>query len=531
MPPLNSDVLIIGAGAGGAAAAWRLATQGLSVTCLERGDWVDPSASPSNNADWEVIRQRDWNPNPNRRAAAVDDPVDDADSEIKPLYFNAVGGSTVMWSCHFPRFHPSDFRTFTLDGTGDDWPISYDDLAPYYDLNETMMGVAGLPGNPAYPPISAPRQPPVGMSPGARRMARAFNDAGVSWWPGDIAINTAPGRDGQGVCNNCGPCELHCPKRAKSATDLNYWPAAIKAGARLVTGARATDLVTTAQGRVSGVVWLDDAGQEHVAHAPIVIVAANGIGTPRFLLNAESAKRANRSGLIGRRLMLHPFARVTGVFDAPMDGHHGIAAGTLVSHHYYETDPERGFKRGVKLQALGTHGPALTALGSLGRRVPWGQGHHAVFSNLFGHAYSLSICAEDAPHPENRIALSDKLTGSDGKPAARMVYAIPDEAKLALDFGRDRAREILALAGAHSFIEMETIPEAGFHLMGTTRMGDDPETSVLNEWCEAHDLPGLFVTDGSAFVTGAAANPTNTLQALALRAADHIVATRTDRVV
>ncbi|KMK64905.1 FAD-dependent oxidoreductase [Puniceibacterium sp. IMCC21224] len=526
---MDCDVLIIGAGAGGAAAAWRLARHGFSVTCLERGDWTDPTASPSQDPDWEVIRQRGWNPNPNLRNRAADDPVDDAESEIKPLYFDGVGGSTVMWSCHFPRFHPSDFCSNRQDGFGDDWPISYRDLAPYYNLNETMMGVAGLPGNPAYPPSDAPRLPPVGLSPGARRMAEAFNRAGVSWWPGDIAINTGPTDGQRESCNNCGPCELHCPRRAKSATDLNYWPAAIAAGAKIVTGARATDLLTTPQGTARGVVWLDKKGREHAAHAPIVILAANGLGSPRFLLNAPGAQSVNRSRLVGRRLMLHPFARVTGLFDTPMEGHRGIAAGSLVSHHFYETDTARGFRRGVKLQALGTHGPALTALGSLGRRAPWGRGHHAAFSQMFGHAYSLSICADDAPDPENRIALSETLKGSDGLPAARMIYRIPPEARQALDYGRGRAREILALAGAHSFIDMETVPQAGFHLMGTARMGVDRETSVLDMWCEAHDLPGLFVTDGSAFVTAAAANPTNTLQALALRAADRIAATRARR--
>lgn len=526
MVALECDVLVVGAGAGGAAAAWRLADHGLSVVCLERGGWTDADASPSSDDDWEVIRQRSWNPNPNRRAGANDDPVDDIESEIKPLFYNGVGGSTVLWSCHFPRFHPSDFRTRSLDGVGDDWPLRYDDLAPYYDLNETMMGVAGLPGNPAYPPSDAPRLPPVGLSAGARRMAQAFNHCGVSWWPGDIAINTGPAANGMGQCNNCGPCELHCPRRAKAATDLNYWPAAIRKGARLVTGARVTDVLTSPQGAVRGAVWLDERGHANTAKAPIVIIAANGIGTPRLLLNAPGAARVNRSGLVGRRLMLHPFARVTGLFDTPMDGHRGIAAGTLVSHHFYETDPARGFKRGVKLQALGTHGPALTALGSLGRRARWGAQHHDDFSTMFGHGYSLSVCAEDMPDPDNQIALSDRLTGSDGLPAARMIYRIPAEAKKALDFGRDRAREILQAAGAHDFIEMQTIPEAGFHLMGTARMGEDRETSVLDRWCQAHDLPGLFVTDGSAFVTGAAANPTNTLQALALRAADRIAATR-----
>lgn len=535
MAEIDCDILIVGAGAGGAAAAWRLATQGFSVTCLERGGWVAPDNSPTTDPQWEVIRQRAWNPNPNRRRGRWDDPVDDAGSEIKPLFFNGVGGSTVMWSCHFPRFHPSDFCTFTQDGYGDDWPISYDDLSPYYDLNEAMMGVAGLPGNPAYPPMTAPRRPPVGLSPGARRVAEAFDRAGVSWWPGDIAINTGPTAGDRtsgemGRCNNCGPCELHCPRRAKSTTDLTYWPAAIRAGARLITGARAVDLLTTPQGAARGIVWMDEAGQSHAAHAPVVVLAANGLGTPRFVLNAPGAAAVNRSGLVGRRLMLHPLARVTGLFDDPMDGHRGITAGALVSHHYYETDTARGFRRGIKMQALGTHGPALTALGSLGRRAPWGREHHAGFTRMFGRAYSLSICSEDAPDPDNRVTLSDTLTGSDGLPAARMVYRIPDEARQALDFGRDRAREILSLAGAREFVEMPTVPEAGFHLMGTARMGADRETSVLDEWCEAHDLPGLFVTDGSAIVTSAAANPTNTLQALALRAADRIVATRQQRL-
>jgi len=523
---IESDVLIVGAGAGGAAAAWRLARRGLRVTCLERGGWVDPEAAPSSEPDWEVIRQGAWNPNPNARRGAWDEPVDDAESEIKPLFYNAVGGSTVLWSCHFPRLHPSDFATCSLDGVGDDWPVSYAELAPYYDLNEAMMGVAGVPGHPAYPATDAPRLPPVGLSPGARRIAEAFNRLGWSWWPAEIAINTGSAADGRGVCNGCGPCELHCPRRAKAATDLTYWPAALAAGARLVTGARVTEVLTGPDGVASGVVWLDEAGVAQRARAPVVIVAGNGIGTPRLLL---ASGLANRSGLVGRRLMLHPLARVTGLFDAAVEGHRGIAAGAIVSHQFYETDAARGFARGVKLQGLGTHGPALTALGSLGRRVAWGRGHHGDFARLFGRAYSLSICSDDMPDPENRVTLSERITGSDGLPAAKMTYRIPAEARRALDFGGDRAREALAEAGARDFIEMETVPEAGFHLMGTARMGDDPETSVLDRWGEAHDVPGLFVTDGSAFVTAAAVNPTNTLQALALRAADRIRDTRRTR--
>ncbi len=517
----ESDVVIVGAGAAGAAAAWRLARHGLSVTCLEQGDWVDPKSSPSTDSDWELLRQGPWNPNPNLRRGSVDCPVDASESSIEPLFFNGVGGSTVMWSCHFPRLHPSDFATASLDGAGDDWPIRYEELDPYYDMNERMMGVAGLAGNPAYPPMHAKRTPPVGLSPGALRVAEAFNRLGWSWWPADLSLRTGTN---VAVCNNCGPCELHCPRRAKGAADLSYWPLALAAGARLATGARVVD-VETLGGRVTGVV-ASDGGALRRCKAPVVILAANGIGTPRLLLHCGLA---NRSGLVGRRLMLHPLARVTGIFEQPVEGHRGIAAGALVSHHFYETDMARGFRRGVKLQGLGSHGPALTALGSLGRRLPWGTRHHATFANTFGHAFSLSICSDDMPDVQNRVVLSGHLADSDDVPAPKVIYRVPGEAKAALDFGRARATEALAEAGAAEFIEMDSVAGAGFHLMGTARMGDNPETSVVDRWGESHDVAGLFVLDGSAFVTAAAANPTNTIQALALRGADRIAETRSAR--
>lgn len=360
-----------------------------------------------------------------------------------------------------------------------------------------------------------------------------MNRLGWSWWPGEIAVNTGAATDGRGSCNHCGPCELHCPRRAKAATDLTYWPAAIALGAQVVPEARVTSILTGPDGRAAGAIWRDAQGRDHRLRADVVILAANGLFTPRLLLCSASAAQpeglANRSGLVGRRLMLHPFARVTGLFDAPVEAHRGITAGPLVSHEFYETDTTRGFARGVKLQVMGTPGPALTALGGLGARLPWGTRHHAGFARSFGHAVPISICADDMPDPDNRVTLSDHATTSDGAPAARMIYRIPDAARAALKFGRARAREVLAEAGATETMEMETVPQAGFHLMGTARMGSDPETSVTDPFGEAHDVPGLFVADGSLFVTAAAVNPTNTLQALALRVADRIHATRRQR--
>ena len=124
----NIDAIIVGAGAAGGAAAYRLASAGIRVVCIEQGDWQASDDLPATLEDWEILRQTRWNPNPNIRLEAFDNRIDDSESAIKPLMFNGVGGSTIMWSCHFPRFHPSDFASHTLDGVGDDWPLSYDEL-------------------------------------------------------------------------------------------------------------------------------------------------------------------------------------------------------------------------------------------------------------------------------------------------------------------------------------------------------------------------------------------------------------------
>ena len=524
-PPSETDVLVVGAGAAGAAAAWRLATLGVQVTCLEQGDWFDHARSPQSAPDWERARQREWSPNPNIRRAPADYPVDDSESQMRPLLYNGVGGSTVMWSCHLPRFHPSDFRMRSLDGVGRDWPVGHEDLAPYYELNERMMGAAGAHGDPAVPPRLPRTTPPARIGAAERRMIAAFERLGWHWWPGDVAINTGTGAQ-PGRCNDCGPCELGCARRAKGSADISYWPAAIAAGARLVTGARVTEVTHDAQSRASGAVFVDRRGRRHRISARRVLLAANGIGTPRLMLISRSGRFpdgiANANGLVGRGLMLHPLARVTGVFADPVGGHRGITAGAIVSKQFYETDPANGYVRGFKMQVMRSHGPALTALGSTAGRVPWGAAHRRRFAEVFDRTLGVSICSDDLPEPANRVELHPSLVDGDGLPAPRMVYRVGANSRAILDAGMARARELLREAGAHELFDMPLIRDAGFHLMGTCAMGDDPETSVVDRWCEAHAVRGLHVIDGSAFATAAALNPTNTLQALALRVADRI---------
>jgi len=171
------DVLIVGAGASGAALAWSLAETRMDILCLEQGDWMDPSDYPSTGMDWELRGQGDFALSPNTRERPEDYPVNDADSPVSVSMFNAVGGSTILYAGHFPRLHPSDFRVRSLDSVADDWPVDYTTLELFYAQNDRMMGVAGLAGDPAYPPKEVPL-PPVPLGRLGEALARGFNRLG-----------------------------------------------------------------------------------------------------------------------------------------------------------------------------------------------------------------------------------------------------------------------------------------------------------------------------------------------------------------
>src|SRR5262245_26345096 len=297
------DVLVIGAGASGAAFAWRLAEAGIKVLCLEQGGWTDSSTYPAMGHDWDARRMTDFHPNPNVRRLRADYPVETSRSPIEPLMYNAVGGSTIHWSAHFPRLKPSDFRVRTLDGVADDWPVTYEELEPYFDQNDRMMGVAGLVGDPAYPPKSPRQTPPIPLGKLGDTIVRGFEKLHWHWWPSDSAIITRP-YDGRRACNNCGPCDIGCPTGAKASADIAYWPKALNLGATLETGARVREVMVTREGLADGVLYHDAHGELRDQKARIVVLACNGVGTPRLLLNSRSALfpdgLANRSGLVGR---------------------------------------------------------------------------------------------------------------------------------------------------------------------------------------------------------------------------------------
>lgn len=518
------DVLIIGAGASAAAAAWSLAETKMRILCLEQGDWPRSADFPSTGRDWEARLSEDFAISPNRRGLAADYPINDDDSPIKIANLNGVGGGTVLYAGHYPRLHPSDFKVRSLDGVADDWPIDYSTLEPFYALNDRMMGISSLAGDPAYPPKDA-IMPPIPLGRTGQVLGKAMNELGWHWWPSDAAILTRE-YEGRAPCINLGQCGSGCAQGAKGSTDVTYWPEAIRARVEVRTRSRVSRIETNDEGMATGAHYFDSEGREAFQPAEIVILACNGIGTPRLLLNSASGRfpngLANSSGLVGKNLMLHPYAQIRGHFDQPMDAHRGSPICTW-SHEFYETDPSRGFVRGYCYQFSRGIGPVRTAItGMADGLLPWGEGHHAAFRRLFGHSAGMVSVCEDLPEETNRVTLDPDLTDADGIPAPKVTYRLSENSRKMLDHSVARGVEILKAAGAHDIITRAPLPYAGWHLMGTARMGSDPERSVVNEWGRSHDVKNLFIIDGSVFVTSGGVNPTSTIQAVALYVADQI---------
>src|ERR1700710_413183 len=311
------DVLIIGAGASGAAVAWSLADTKMHILCLEQGGWMSPAKYPSSGRDWEARGFGDYSPSPNIRARPEDYPINDDNSPIKVLNFNGVGGSTIMYAAHYPRLHPSDFRVKTLDGVADDWPIDYRTLEPFFAENDRMTGVSGLEGAPASPPKRSV-MPPLPLGKSGKRFGEAMNKLGWHWWPSDTSVATTEW-DGRAPCINLGHCTPACAQGAKASTDITYWPHAIRAGVELRTNCRVREVLTGADGMATGVIYYDADGNEQFQPAEVVVLACNGVGTARLLLNSISDRfsngLANSSGLVGKNLMFHPWAQVVGYVD------------------------------------------------------------------------------------------------------------------------------------------------------------------------------------------------------------------------
>lgn len=530
------DAVVVGAGAGGTIASLVLARAGIRTVCLDQGGWTRGSAYAHSGQDWEWRRHADWATDPNQRGAAADYPIDTADE--RTLMFNGVGGSTAVYTALWPRFRPSDFRKGTEHGLAPDWPITHEDLAPYYDRSDLLIGVSGLVGDPSMPPRGPFATPPLPPGPSARFIACAFERLGWHWWPFPSAV-VSEDYDGRPACANCGNCAMGCPRGSLADLSYSLWPKALAAGCELRTGARVQAVETDALGRASAVVYRDrSSGEMHRQRAGIMIVAANGVGTPRLLLLSANGRfphgLANGSGRVGRGLMHHTLVGAEYWVDAPLDSHMG-SVGALISAEFAETDPRRGFVNGFNLNIVRTTGPGSHAAGLFsGAAAPWGRDHHAWFARRYSRSFRAYAIGDDIPQDDNRVTLSDQLADGDGLPAPRIRYRPHANDRAQMVWAIERLEELGRAAAAHDMAVNDYGLRAGhyvtpaWHLMGTCRMGGDPGQSVVDSDHRAWEVPNLYLIDGSVLATGGVVNPTSTICALALRAAERLVAARRD---
>jgi choline dehydrogenase-like flavoprotein len=533
--PKIADVLVIGAGASGSVAVRELATNGFRVVCLEQGDWTPPSDFAGDKPEWELVKQKQWHPNPNVRRNPSDYPINTDESDVNPLMFNAVGGSTILYAAHWCRFMPSDFQVRTMDDVADDWPFTYEDLVPFYEEMDRVMGTSGLGDDPAYPPGEAFPLPPLPIGKAGLKAAQGMDRLGWHWWPGPNAIASKDyGHRPQ--CLRYGACLTGCPAGAKASTDITHWPEALEAGAQLVTGARVREITIDDNGLATGATYIDRDGNEHHQRASLVIVAGNGVGTARLLLLSTSSRfpngLANSSDLVGRRLMMHPYGAAVGTYEDKLESWLGPAGQLLQSMQFYETDKSRGFVRGAKWNLMPSGGPLGMRSGYGGRPVEesFGVNFHKNVKRTLGRSFEWGIIAEDLPDEANRVVLDPSLTDSDGIPAPKLIYKSSENTAKMIAFHVARAVEAHQAAGAVHIETTELMRDCGWHLLGTAKMGNDPDTSVVDQWGRSHDVPNLVIIDGSVFPTSSGVNPTATIMANALRSVRHLVENRTDQV-
>ncbi len=527
-----ADCLIIGAGASGSVAAKHLSENGFKVVVLEQGDWVPASELPGDKPEYELLAYKDWHPNPNIRNKPSDYPISVSGTVEQIGMFNGVGGSTILYAACWCRAKPSDFRVRTLDGVGDDWPLSYEELEPFYAAVERELSVSGHPGNPAYPTGYNPPLPAHPIYELGRTIGAGMNKLGWHWWPG---YNSIPSRADRHLeqCVRAGVCMFGCPHGAKASADIALLPDAMKHGTRIVTGARVSQITLDAQGLAKGAVYLKD-GQEHFQAASTVIVAANGIGTPRLLLMSASGRFpngiANSSGLVGKRYMTHPFGTSVGLYDHDLGDHLGPAGEIIESMQFYETDASRGFVRGSKWHVIPAAARPLFNVNRFTRGEGvkdepfWGDQFAPKMKGSVGHLIEIMVMPEDLPDEANTVTLNHEHTDQDGLPGVKVHYVTGENTRRLVDFNLERSLEAHQAAGAtKSWITSRNNPS--WHNMGTAKMGQDPATSVVDRYGRAHDVTNLFIIDGSVFPTATGVNPTATISALAKRTATHIVDT------
>jgi len=531
-PVEDADVCVIGAGPAGAMVSYSLAERGHDVVVLEAGPRFD-MADRIDRAKTQLRPDEDdsdiWDMGGERDAYTT------SGAHSWPLNqrrVKGVGGTSLHWGSVVPRLFEKDFEMQSRYGLGRDWPISYEDLRPYYAQAEQEIGVAGD-ENATYHP---PREEPYPMdSFDTSRQRQLFEEAGeelgIEVQDMPMAINR--GAYDRSACQGYGTCQFVCPSGAKWSADVHIDKAEQK-GATILDEVPVQRLEHGPDGEeITEAVYRTPEGETHRQTADVFVAAAGAYETPRLLFLSESDQYpdglANSSGTLGRYFMGHPPTGVIGVVpgENTRDGGFGPVVTTAI-HQFYDNDPpENGCVNMFPLNAAGSS-PATIAM----EGDELGDELLESVDTQFGSTIGVSMSVEMLPRAENRITLDRSTTDNHGNPVPDVSIQPGEYARKGQETGIEAASSLIEEMGGNVIYaegtmtaehdELTDLAQGGYHPMGGTRMGDDPDESVVDPTLKTHDLENLYISSGGVFVTGGAANPTLTIMALSLRAADHI---------
>jgi choline dehydrogenase-like flavoprotein len=535
------DFIIVGSGAAGGVMARELSVAGFSVVVLEQGPYLRSEDFRHDEWAYQNNEELTWgrrDGHPQTFRSSENETAERTERSVLS-YAHNVGGSSVHFAANYWRFREVDFieRSLLGDIPGTnlaDWPITYDELEPYYTRVDWEIGVSGVAG-PDDPPRSRgyPCPPMPVKSPGVL-LERGGKKLGYQAYPAPVAILSQP-HNGRPGCIHCGFCwGFACEAAAKSSTLVAMIPQAEATGRCEIRPLSTVGRVETdAAGRATGVLYWDADGVERAQKANAVVLCANGAETPRLLLLSESSRfpdgLANASGMVGKNLMFNGWSWTVGLFEHPVNAFRSIPA-TRVIHDFYTLDPALGHYGGGGIDSrCASNGVPVGSADFAGPPdgPQWGQEYKQSLREMFTHTAAFVGHTTTLPQSSNNVSLDPTVRDRWGRPALRTTYRDHPQDVATQQFFQLRAEDLMEAAGATRIWGENGGDYAGDvlesqHLLGTCRMGDDPDSSVVDRFHRAHDVPNLFICDGSSLVTSGRGQPTMTIQALAFRAAEHI---------
>lgn len=524
----SADVVVIGSGICGALVAERLVKQGMSALILEAGPRIDRGQITANyrnsprKGDWVApyAPGTDWAPQPIYHPKDNGYLIQAGPYPYPAEYLRVVGGTTWHWAAHAWRVLPNDMRLKTLYGVGKDWPISYDDLEPFYYEAEVKMGVSGAPNT------GSPRTRPFPMEPvvepwAMRRVRERLAPGGYTVVTNTTARNSR-NYDGRPACCGNNNCQPICPIDAQYTGGIAV-SAAEKAGARVLPNAVVYRIEHDARSKIVAVHYFDPQKNSHRVTGKIFVLAANGIESPKLLLMSASDKYpqglANSSGMVGRNLMDHPSSSLT--FDADEEVWLGRGPQSPSSINTLRDGDFRSHSAAFRLDftnisQVRSVTEDLIAAGVYGPELEKQLRYRAA------HQMNVKTVLEVLPNPDNRVTLSSQKDAL-GLPKPEVHYALDDYLHRGAAMGKAHFAKIATLMGGTN---LRYTPDGQYannqHITGTMGMGTDPNDSVVDAFGRTHDHENLFIASTGVMPTAATVNSTLTGVALALRTAEHI---------